>query len=57
MTAPQADPAVLTSDIPEICDVTLDQDVAIDPRGLSRIMREITVVSGLSQVASFNSSI
>jgi hypothetical protein len=59
MTARQADPTVLTSEIPDIGHLRLDEDVAIDPSGLACIMRGISVVedeSG-SPVSAFNSSI
>ena len=59
MTAPQADPTVLTSDVPDVGHVRLDEDVAINLSGLARIMRGISVAedeSGFS-VSAFNSSI
>ncbi len=58
MTAPQAEPTVLTSDIPDIGHVPLDADVAIDLSGLARIMRGISVeYESDSPVSAFNSSI
>jgi hypothetical protein len=59
MTAPQADTTVLTSDVPDIGDVRLDEDVAIDLSDLVLIMPEISVVEdepGFGDSA-FNSSI
>jgi hypothetical protein len=59
MIAPQADDTVITSNLPDICDVSLDQEAAIGVSGLASIMRGITVVEGEpgSVVSAFNSSI
>jgi hypothetical protein len=59
MTAPQADPTVLTSDVPDIGDVRLDEDFPIDLSDLTFIVAEISAVedeSGFGDSA-FNSSI
>ncbi len=55
MTAPQADPTALTSDIPDISHVGLDEAVTIASPGMSRIMRGISGTA--PSVSAFNSSI
>jgi hypothetical protein len=55
MTAPQAEPTVLASDLTDICHVRLDEDAGISLSDFSRIMRGISTVE--VPVSAFNSSI
>jgi hypothetical protein len=59
MTAPQAEPTVITSDFSDIGCVRLDVDVALSASDRARIMRGIGAVEGESgsPVSPFNSSI
>jgi hypothetical protein len=59
MTAPQADPAVFTSVVPDIGDVRLDEDYPTDLSGLAFIEAEISVGEDESgfRTSAFNSSI
>ena len=56
MTTPQTDSTVLTSDVPDISRVPLDEPVTIELFGMARIRRWISVVEDESRSA-FNSSI
>jgi hypothetical protein len=59
MTAPQTDPTVLTSDVPDIGGVRLDEVVPIDLSALAFIVAGISAVENESDFgdSAFNSSI